>query len=118
MTKADGRITRRNVGMDTLCFGGESYFSFDDDALAQFVQRVFGYLPFHLRPIGAGMRIFRIEEFGVQSGFVGKEEKSFAVAIESSERIDILRQSEFGQRALSGMVRRELREDAVGFVEC
>ena len=97
-------------------FGGESFFSFDDDTLAQFLQRVFGHLSFNLRPIGAGVGVFRIEESGVQSGFVGKKKKPFAVAVEASEWVDILRQSEFGQRALSGMVRRELRKNAVGFV--
>ena len=118
LTKADGRIARRVVGANLFGFGGESSFFFDDDTLAQLLQRIFGHLPFDLRPVSAGMGVFRIEEFGVQSGFVGKKKESFAVAVEASERVDVFRELEFGQRALSGMIRRKLREDAVGFVEC
>ena len=54
------------------------------------------------------MGVFRVEEFGVKSGFVGEEKKAFAVAIEASERVNIFRQPEFGQGALFRMVRREL----------
>lgn len=116
LTKADGRIARREVRANLFGFGGESYFSLDDDTLAQFLQSVLGHLPFDLCPISSGVRVFRIEEFGVQSGLVGKKKKPFAVAVESSERVNIFGKTEFRQRALSGMLRRELRKDAVGFV--
>jgi hypothetical protein len=62
--------------------------------------------------------VFRIKKFGVQSGFVGEKEQALAVTIETPEGVDVFRELEFGQRALSGMIRSELRKGAVGFVEC
>ena len=118
LAEADRRITWGEVRANLFGFGGEGYFSFDDDTAAQFLQRVFGNLPFDLRPVSAGVGVFWIEEFGVDSGFVGEKEEAFAVAVEASEGINIFWESEFGQSALSGMVRRKLREDAVGFVKC
>ena len=116
LTKANGWIAWGKIGVDVFGFGGESCFSFDDDTIAQFLQRFFVHLPFDLGPVSAGVGVFRIEEFGVEAGFVGKEKKSFAVAVEAAERVDVFGETEFGQGALSGVVRRELREDAVGFV--
>ena len=71
LTVADGRIARGKVGVDVLGLGGKSSFSFDDDSMAELLQRVFGHLPFDLRPVSAGVGVFRVEKFGVQSGFVG-----------------------------------------------
>ena len=36
---ANGRIARWDVGMDLFGFGGKGLTSFDDDAIAQFLQR-------------------------------------------------------------------------------
>ena len=113
---ANGRITRRDIGMDLFCFGGKGFASFDNHAGAQLLQRTFGHLPFQLRPVGAWVGVFRIKKFGVQSGFVGEKEQALAVTIETPEGVDVFRELEFGQRALSGMIRRELGEDSVGFV--
>jgi hypothetical protein len=70
-----------------------------------------------LGPIGAVVSVLRIEEFGVESGFVGEKEESFAVTVETSERVDVWWKTEFGEGTLSGVVGRELGEDAVGLVE-
>jgi hypothetical protein len=63
------------------------------------------------------VRVFRIEEFGVEAEFVGEKKESFAVAVEAAEGVDILGEMEFGEGALSGMVGGELGEDSVGLVE-
>ena len=113
---ADRWIARRKIWVDAFGFGGEGYFSFDDDTVAQFLQRIFGHLPFDLGPVSAGVGVFGVEEFGVETGFVGEKKESFAVAVEAAEGVDVFREPEFGQGALSGMIRRELGEDAVWFV--
>ena len=113
---ADRWIARREVRANLFGLGGESCFSFDDDTIAQFLQRIVGHLSFDLGPVSAGVGVFGIEEFRVEAGFVGQKKESFAVAVEAAEGVDVFRDTEFGQRALSGMVWRELRKDAVGFV--
>ena len=115
-TFANGRIARRDIGMDFFGFGGKGFTSFDDHAGAQLLQGAFGYLPLDLRPVSPRVGVFWVEEFGIETGFVGEKKKSFAVAVEATERIHVFREREFGQRALSGMIRRELGEDAEGFV--
>ena len=65
LTVADGRVAGRKVGVDALGFGRQCHFAFDDDTLAQFLQRFVGRLALDLRPISAGMGVFRIEKFGV-----------------------------------------------------
>jgi hypothetical protein len=62
------------------------------------------------------VRVFRIEEFGVESRFVGEKEESFAVAVEAAEGVDVWGKTEFGQGALSGVVGGELGEDSEGLV--
>ncbi len=114
---ADGGIARRDVRMDLLGLGGEGFLAFYDNAGAESLQRAFSHLPFHLRPVGAGVGVFWIEEFRVQSRFVGEKEESFAISVEAAEGIDVLWEIEFGESALSGVVGGELGEDAEGFVE-
>jgi hypothetical protein len=62
------------------------------------------------------VRVFRIEEFGVESGFVGEKEEAFAVTVETSEGVDVWWKTKFGQGALSGVVGGELGEDSEGLV--
>ncbi len=69
--------------------------AFDDNARAEFLQGGFVDFPIDLRPVGARVVIFGVEESGVQSGFIGEQQQAFAVAVESAEGIDI-----FGQAAL------------------
>jgi hypothetical protein len=63
------------------------------------------------------MGVFRVEQLGVQSGFVGKEKEPFAVAVEAAEGVDVFWETELRQGALSGVIGGELGEDAVGFVK-
>jgi hypothetical protein len=116
LTVADGRVAGRKVGVDALGPSWESFAAFYDNAGAELLQGGFSDFAFDLGPVGAGMGVFGIEKFGVQAGFVGEKEKAFTVAVEAAEGVDVGGKLEFGQGALSGVVRRELREDAVGFV--
>ncbi len=116
LTVADGRIARRKVGVDALGPSWESFAAFYDNAGAELLQGGFSDFAFDLGPVGAGMGVFGVEKFGVQAGFVGEKKKAFAVAVKAAEGVDAGGKLEFGQGALSGVVRRELREDAVGFV--
>jgi hypothetical protein len=117
LSAADRGIAGREIGMDFFCFGREGFPSFDNNAGAQLLPCAFGHLPFDLGPIGAVVSVLRIEEFGVESGFVGEKEESFAVTVETSERVDVWWKTKFGEGTLSGVVGRELGEDAVGLVE-
>jgi hypothetical protein len=65
------RIAGRKVGVDALGFGGESFAVFYDKSGAELLQGGFGDFAFDLGPVGAGMGVFWVEKFGVQSGFVG-----------------------------------------------
>jgi hypothetical protein len=113
---ADGRVAGRKVGVDALGPGWESFAAFYDNTGADLLQGGFSDFAFDLCPVSAGVGVFRIKKFGVQSGFVGEKEKAFAVAVEAAEGVDAGGKLAFGKGALSGVVRRELREDAVGFV--
>ena len=81
LADADWGIAGRKVGADLFGFGGEGLASFYDNAGAELLQGGIGDLAFDLGPVGAGVRIFRIEEFGVEARFVGEKEESFAVAV-------------------------------------
>ena len=104
--------------MDAFGLSWERYFSLDNHTVAQLLQSVFGRLPFDLSPVGARMGVFRIEEFGVQSGFVGEQEKALTIAVEAAERVDVFRKAEIREGVLPWVVGGELRENGVGFVEC
>jgi hypothetical protein len=103
--------------VDLFGCGGKGLASFDDDTLAEVLQGGCGHLSLDLSPVGAGVGVFRVEQFGVESGFVGKKEEAFAVAVEAAEGVDVFWKTEFGQGALSGVIGGELGKDAVGFVE-
>jgi hypothetical protein len=116
LTLADGRIAGRKVGVDAFGPSWESSAAFYDNTGAELLQGGVSDFAFDLGPVGAGVGVFGVEKFGVQAGFVGEKEKAFAIAVEAAEGVDAGGKLEFGQGALSGVVRRELREDAVGFV--
>jgi hypothetical protein len=65
VTLADGRVAGRKLKVYALGSSREGHLAFDDDTLAQFLQRFFGHLALDLRPISAGMGVFWIEKFGV-----------------------------------------------------
>lgn len=64
------------------------------------------------------MGVARIEEAGVETGLVAEEQEALAVGVEAAEGVNAGGQAEVGERAPFGAgLGRELREDAVGFVE-
>jgi len=117
LADSDGRIAWGDVGVDLLGLGGERFTAFYDKAGAEFLEGGLGDLAFDLGPVGAGVGFFRVEEFGVESGFVGEKEEAFAVAVEAAEGVDVRGDAEFGEGALSGEVGGELGEDAERLVE-
>jgi hypothetical protein len=118
LADTDRGIAGGEVGVDLMGLGGEGLASFYDNAGAELLEGGLGDFAFDLGPVSAGVRVFRVEEFGVEAGFVGEKQESFTVAVETAEGVDAFGKTEFGERALSGVVGRELGEDAVGFVQC
>jgi sRNA-binding carbon storage regulator CsrA len=43
------------------------------------------------------MGVFRVEQAGVESGFVAEEEEAFRIGIETPERVNIFRESKLSQ---------------------
>jgi len=114
---ADRGIAGWKVGADLSGFGREGLAAFYDKAGAELLEGGIGDFAFDLGPVGAGVGVFRIEEFGVEAGFVGEQEEAFAVAVEAAEGVDTGGKTEFGKGALSGVVGGELGEDAERLVE-
>lgn len=75
---------------------------------------------FDQHPVFAFVGVLRVEELGVEPGFVGEQEQALAVGVETAKRVDARRQ--FRREVGEGFPRGtglggELREDAVGFVK-
>jgi len=87
-------------------------------ALAQLRQSLGTGDSFDLRPILPFVAMARMEHFLVKINFVAQQKQAFRISVEPANRIDGLWETELGQRTIFGAVRRELRKDAVGFVEC
>ncbi len=86
-------------------------------------QRVEGVLvwnPFHLSEVCAGVMVPGSEEAVIQQGAVGQQQKAFAVCVESSGGVDIVRKgSEGSQGRVTPRMKTfgELRENAEGLME-
>ena len=91
----------------------------DGDAAAGEARESFGGREaFDLRPVFAAMSVRRIKEAVVQTRFVGEQKQALGVGVEAAECIDAAREGEVGERAPARAgLGRELREDAVGFVQ-
>lgn len=63
------------------------------------------------------MALFRIEQPAVQAGLIAKEKKAFGVGIQTAERIDIFRKTEFSEGPVRRPVRGEPGKNPVGFVK-
>ena len=73
---------------------------------------------FDLDPVLARVCVPRIEETVDERTLVGEEEQAFAIGIEAADWVDARREFEIRERRPRGTgLGRELREDAVGFVE-
>lgn len=75
---------------------------------------------FHENPVFAFVGVARIEKLRIEAGFVGKQQKAFAVGVEPAEGINARRQAR-GEAAEGSPGRArlgsELREDSVGLVK-
>ncbi len=89
----------------------------DETSGAQPRERILGDLALDLGVIAAWVGVFRIEEPGIQTRFIRKQEEPLAVEIEASDRINAGRKTTGRERDLTFAVLRELREHAVGFVQ-
>jgi hypothetical protein len=57
------------------------------------------------------MGVFRIEQAGVESGFVAEEQEAFRIGIETPERVNIFWESKLSQGAVGGAIWGELGEN-------
>lgn len=72
---------------------------------------------FDLRPVFAFVRVARMKQALIQASLITQQQQTFRIRIEPANRIDVLRKTKFRERAMRGAVRRELRENAMRFVE-
>src|SRR5882757_9288112 len=73
---------------------------------------------FDLCPINAAMRVVRIEQAGIETGFVAEQQEALGIGVEPTQGINVFRKTEISERAPAGAgLRRELRKHAVGFVK-
>lgn len=63
------------------------------------------------------MGVAGIQQAIIQTGFIRKQEQSFGIHIQATERIDSFRKSKVSQSPLAGLIRSELTEYAVRLVE-
>jgi hypothetical protein len=118
---ADGRDARSDggSGIEQARAAGQGAVVVDRDAAARETgEGIGGRGAFNLRPVFAAMGVAGIEQPGVEARFVAEEQQALAVGVEAAERIDAGGQAEIGERSPTRAgLGRELREDAVGFVE-
>jgi hypothetical protein len=63
------------------------------------------------------MRVFRVEQASVESGFVAEKEEAFRIRIETPKRVNIFWESKLSQGAVGGAIWGELGNHPIGFVK-
>ena len=63
------------------------------------------------------MGVFRVEQAGVEPGFVAEKEEAFRIRIKSTKRVNIFWESKLSQGAVGGTVWRKLRNHSIGFMK-
>lgn len=91
--------------------------SLDDDTTRKFLKCIGRWPPFDLCPILARVRVTRMEQRVVERGFVRQQQQAFRIGIEAADWVHVAWKSEFGERAMRRILRREAGEDAVRFVK-
>jgi hypothetical protein len=118
---ADGRDARGDDGSrieEARATGQRAVIVDRDAATGESGEGLGGGRAFDLGPVFAAVGVARIEEAGVEAGLVAEKEEAFAIGVEATEGVDAGREFEVGERApFRAWLGRELREDAVGFVE-
>ena len=63
------------------------------------------------------MGVFRVEQAGVEPGFVAEKEEAFRIRIKSTKRINIFWESKLSQSSVGGAIWGELGNHPIGFVK-
>jgi hypothetical protein len=118
--EADGRDARRNLRLRVEEPGaaGQGFVALDDESVLKLVQGFAHGDFFDLRPILAFVGVARVEELCVPMCFIAQEEEAFGIGIEAADGVDVFGETELGEGTVGGTIRGELREHAIGFVEC
>jgi len=119
LAEADGRIAGRPGGVrfENPGAGGKGAAALNFHSGGEAAEGLGGGPALDLNLVAPPVGIARIEEAVVQGALVTEEEKTLGVKIEPADRIHAGGKSEFRERPLAGMIRRELGEDSVGFVK-
>ena len=119
LPETDGGIPwwHRWLGIEQTDPARTGAVSLDGDAGGELGEGVGRWDTFDLRPVGAGVPVFGVEESAVETWFVAEEQKTFRVCIKATQGIHPRGQSKAVERAVGGTVRGELAEDAVRLVE-
>lgn len=59
-----------------------------------------------------------IKQSAIQPGLVGKKQQALGIHVEPAQRVNALWEAEFRQCPLPRLIRCELAEDTIWFVEC
>jgi len=88
----------------------------EQHAVLEFADRVGGHEAVHLRPIHFFHRVARIRDARLQSTVIGQQQEPLAVVVEAAGGMKVGCPQMIGEGG-SIVLRREARQDAVGFVE-
>src|SRR2546430_3222268 len=116
---ADGRMAWRNGRLRVKYPGatGQRLSPLDPDSPLKRLQGRWQWNTLHLRPVNTAMSAPRMQQPMVQLRLVAQQQQAFAVGVQPADGIHARRETEFRQRAQSGVVRRKLRNHTVRFVE-
>ena len=119
-TDANRGIARRKGGLriEQASFRREGFAAFNDHAGAQRPQSFFIRQTLNQDEIGFGNMVLGIEEEFVQMPLIGKQQQALRVGIQPPDRVDIFWEIEISERPVGTAIRGELRQNAVGFMEC
>ena len=104
--------------IEQASFRREGFSAFNDHAGAQRQKSILIRQTLNEDEIGFGDMVLGIEKAFVQMPFIGKQQQSLRVGIQPPYRIDIFWEIEIQEWPVGTAIRGELRQDAVGFVEC
>jgi hypothetical protein len=96
---------------------GQSFSALDGNAAFELLQNFRCGNIFNLRPILAFVGVAGMQQAFVPFRLVAQEQQALGIRVQPANRIDVFRKTEFRQRAVGRPVQRELRNDAVRFVE-
>ena len=63
------------------------------------------------------MGVFRVEQAGVEPGFVAEKKEAFRIRIKSTKGVNIFWKSKLSQGAVGGAIWRELGNHSIGFMK-